>query len=76
MFTCTCQYVFWGVCDGLTTDINVIHEMLSMQTTCTTCKHVLNLPQEVYHEKAFLIIHLSNVNVLYVTSNTRFDASS
>ena len=73
MFTCTCQYVFWGVCDGLITDINVIHEMLSMQTTCTTCKHVLNLPQEVYHEKAFLSIHLSNV---YVTSNTRFDASN
>ena len=52
---------FLGVCDGLITDINVIHEMLSMQTTCTTCKHVLNLPQEVYHEKAFLSIHLSNV---------------
>lgn len=47
--------------------------MLSMQTTCTTCKHVLNLPQEVYHEKAFLSIHLSNV---YVTSNTRFNASN
>ena len=67
---------FLGACDGLIRDIDVIHEMLSMQTTCTTCKHVLNLPQEVYHEKAFLSIHLSNVNVLYVTSNTRFDASN
>ena len=37
------------------------------QTTCTTCKHVLKLPQEVYHEKAFLSIHLSNV---YVTHQT------
>ena len=52
---------FLGACDGLIRDIDVIHEMLSMQTTCTTCKHVLNLPQEVYHEKAFLSIHLSNV---------------
>ena len=67
---------FLGACDGLIRDIDVIHEMLSMQTTCTTCKHVLNLPQEVYHEKAFLSIHLSNVNVLYVTSNTRFNASN
>lgn len=52
---------FLGACDGLIRDIDVIHEMLSMQTTCTTCKHVLNLPQEVCHEKAFLSIHLSNV---------------
>ena len=65
----TYVYMYMPVCflGGVWWTDNGCHSWDVKQTMCTTCKHVLNLPQEVYHEKAFLSIHLSNV---YVTHQT------